>query len=200
MYNLIRWIITFIILIIFIILVKKEKIVLTPLKRNIIMIFILGGLSTILCLIPLENALFSFESPEDAYQYMYLKSLKKDAIIINGESSTKIINKNETVYFPRKEDGWKLDPTSVPKIVYKEAIDKYSIHIIRYGNTDDYYVTVTSYNNKKFTLSDSKKSNFQSNDITGNADITIYSYVGCVNSIEDNYYILIDDEKILINI
>ena len=200
MYNLIRWIITFIILIIFIILVKKEKIVLTPLKRNIIMIFILGGLSTILCLIPLENALFSFESPEDAYQYMYLKSLKKDAIIINGESSTKIINKNETVYFPRKEDGWKLDTTSVPKIVDKEAIDKYSIHIIRYGNTDDYYVTVTSYNNKKFTLSDSKKSKFQSNDITGNSDITIYSYVGCVNSIEDNYYILIDDEKILINI
>ena len=201
MYNLIRWGIAFVIVLLVIILMKRKKIKLSPIKINLILLLILCGSSALLCLLPVENLFISFKTPERAYQYMHLKSIKKDDFVLNGKDSSMVITSEKTDYFPKDKNGWKLDPFINTKRVYHKVKDKYSINIVRYGNTKDYYVTVTSYNDKKFNLTDSKKSKFYSRDTNvKTVDMKVYSYVGYVHNIDENYYLLIDDEEININI
>lgn len=201
MNELIRWIIIFLVFLLVIIVRIKTKGKLQISELLICFIVIFGGFSLILFMIPIEDLFITFKKTEDIYKYDNLKNLDSNSNVIEGEKSILIIFDDKSYFYSKCDKGLKLGKSNKTNVVYKKWQDGYRISIIRYGNTDDYYVNIINLKGKDFNIIDSLKTEFVNNNIkVKNSKNIYYRYVGYIHKLDENYQIVLNGKKVEITI
>ena len=159
--------------------------------------FLIVGIGTLLLLIPFENYFIEFETIDELYKYKYSTNIPEDAIILYGKDSVKlIINDEETFYFAKDENGYKLSSNdSCATILYHKIVNDCSIRVFRFKKTNDYYISIVNLSGDYKKISDSEQTKF--NSVVYNMSGKDYYYNhGYVYDLNDDYYIEIDGEKV----
>lgn len=199
-FELIRWLL-FIVLIAIILLVskkihRKRKFVIS----SIIISFLIIALSANL---PFENLFVNFDAPEKVFKY----TNSGDIIdIVDGKDSCMIVystNKNGYNLYcvPKSENGYKIPHYRYAKKILQEQNEKLFYIIQQASKTDDYYLyAFTTSKEENINLKSNKSNNIRNfvldNDINEIKQIIFYEYID--NYETDDYYLIINDEKVTI--
>ena len=163
MYSIIRLIIGAVILLCVTLIISKLK---TKNKRKLkLFTFILCGIFvTVLSLVPFENLFITFDSPEKSYNYVYSEEIK---LVVPGNESDLVVGEKDdgtlvSLIVPKTNKGWKIGRGFDTKIIvpYKLLDAKNSISVLRYKNTDDYFLSIYSYEDSLLEIEDSINSEF----------------------------------------
>lgn len=157
-------------------------------------------LTSISALIPIENALITFSSPESAYNYNNSGNVK---LIVDGEKTDFVVGTkgDADVYLiiPKSNDGWKLGMGLDTKKVFQTISNGITIYVYKYKNTDDYYITVLDTNGGSTNITDNHNSKFKHlekfNSILGK---TFYTYYAYINNFDDQYTLTVNGNSIII--
>lgn len=192
MYKIIRVIIFAIFLAIFL-YIKRRKIL--SAKFKFVYLGLCIGLLYLISAYPIENAFYTFKTPEAAYKYLYSETeLKK----LEGGNSTLLIPTGEKENCPRDilpktHDGWKLSTIKESWPILDEFFGQTLVKIEKCNG--DYYVFISGENIG--TVSDNKSSSFQYEKIPilkGTVDVFTYAYVEDIT----DYALIIDGKTIQI--
>ncbi len=177
MYTAIRMLVVSIITVIVAILLVKKK----PQHRKRIIIYSCIAwmiIPTALYLVPVENVLVGFNTPEEVFNY----TIKGTIIdVVEGQDSAMIVylteKKTYSAAFSRKENNkWKIVVSSSYSCVTSPA----GFFVFRIGKTDDHYLTGVV-PGKNTVVKDSNDSAFN---VIGKG--FVYAYIG---NIDDGYSI-----------
>lgn len=191
-YGIVRLIIWILILFVASIIIRKSKLLHKKLVLAITFIFA-TVLVTVIGLIPVENSVKYFDSPESVFAYR--SSGKIEDIIYGKESCLLISSTDPNTYsdmiIPKTSDGYKLPSVfSIKKIADKmNGLGSFEIYHVK--DTNDYYLSGTCFSNgNPLELSDNKNSEFT---IIGTEPINdetnsyyIYAYL---DNLEGEYYL-----------
>lgn len=155
-------------------------------------------LTSLTALIPFENKVTNFESPEQAYTYVHPYEIE---LVLDGEISTFVSGKKDDItssilIIPKDENGWKvgrgIDINST-YIVY-EGI---TINVYQYKDTCDYYFAVSDVGNVKATVTDNRNSSFiETYNYLETTDGTYYSYYTYTSEPDSEYTITVNGTNI----
>lgn len=150
------------------------------------------------CLIPVENALVTFPSPQKAYTYWY--GSDNVILVIDGEDTSRVIEKkgNDTftgAVLPKTKEGWKiagpLDNVNSETRIYNEII----IWVYNREGSDDYYLQLfDSKDRRELQVTDSLGSeiyDYKEYD-SRLRDSTKWYYFTCVTDLDGDYELTID--------
>ena len=145
--------------------------------------------TTILALLPVENAFLTFSSPQSAYQYNHTGDVK---LVVSGEITDFVVGAkgdvDEYTILPKCDDGWKLGMGFDTKRIHQTVSDGVVVYVYQYKNTDDYYITILDTSGGPLELTDNRNSNFQCLEHTNEAlDTTFYTYYGYIHDYDDSY-------------
>lgn len=145
--------------------------------------------TTILALLPVENAFLTFSSPQSAYQYNHTGDVK---LVVSGEITDFVVgvqgDVDEYAILPKSDDGWKLGMGFDTKRIHQTVSDGIVVYVYQYKNTDDYYITILDTSGGPLELTDNRNSNFQCLEHTNEAlDTTFYTYYGYIHDYDDSY-------------
>lgn len=123
-------------------------------------------------IIPLENAILTFSSPEAAFTYYNNGDI---VLAIDGEETALVIAYDSTTLIvPKVENGWKLGMGHETKTVYSSIDNGFWISVLRYRETNEYYIIVSGVSKNISKIEDNKDSIFRfSEDLN-----TYYAYIG----------------------
>lgn len=170
-------------------------------KKNVI---IVSSISLILCAIllffPVENLFISFDTPKKAFNYCRTGEIKG---VLYGDESSLIYYKTNSgtysyVFVQRTDKGYKLPEIYNGEIIANRFDSKGKFEVRRVNKTNDYYVIGYTVLVNDSMIKDSNNqliSNVIYSDTTGSKTIIFYSYI---DDFEDEYYLLINNEKIYI--
>lgn len=167
----------------------------------IINFFVSVAISTILALIPIENSFMTFSSLESVYDYTHIENIE---LVVNGEQTDFVVStlmRNEYNYsiFPKTDKGWKIGMASDIKSVSTSLYGGASINVYRYKNSNDYYVSVYNSDGGPLEITDDRGSVFQSTEQTVyKLNQTYYIYYAYVNSLDDQYELIINGNTVKI--
>lgn len=169
-------------------------------KKYILSVIIVVLLITVSAFLPFENAMVTFASPEEAYNY-YIFGTPDIRLIVNGNNSDLVIgNKNGTdicLIIPKTTDGWKIGIGADTKTVAHLLTDGITISVYQYKKTNDYYITVLDINGESSQITDSCHSSFSSVERTDSAKEKPYiMYCAHISSVSPQYSIHIDGNQI----
>ncbi|MDE6020430.1 MAG: hypothetical protein K2H01_05465, partial [Ruminococcus sp.] len=123
-------------------LIKKSRVI-HKRRWSIIAFVVAVILTTISTLIPIENALITFSSPESAYNYNNFGNVK---LIVDGEKTNFVIGAkgDADIYaiVPKSNGGWKIGMGLDTKKIIQTTSDGITIYVYQYKNTNDYFITV----------------------------------------------------------
>lgn len=144
---------------------------------------------------PVENAFFSFQSPNDVFSYMHREG---PSLLIEGRKSALVVAKDETesiIYeiVPKTKSGWKLPTITSSKEIVRRFYGATHVQIYSCSN-EDYYVFVIA--NDINTIRDNKGSKFQCEKrMVGGRSITSgYAYVDDLTE----YCLMLDGNEVKI--
>ncbi len=196
MYAIIRYIFALIIAALCLLFIKKTK------KQRITLAIIAAIAAVIISsLIPVENAFMTFSSPEDACKYVYFDSNKIELTVDGNESSLAVLRRGNTynyIIVPKSDDGWKLDSGMATGLNSKTRLvnvirpsDEYTVEILRYADTSEYYIGVTGHYSSISAISDSLGSDFYHLVSDSGAYHTYYAYI---NGYGEDYELTLNGE------
>lgn len=194
--RLVLWSIAFIISLL---LIRKSRAI-HKRRWSIVAFVVTVILTTISALIPIENALITFSSPESAYNYNNSGNIK---LIVDGEKTNFVIGtKGDTDIYaivPKSNGGWKIGMGLDTKKVIQTISDGITIYVYQYKNTNDYFITVLDTKGGSSDITDNLHSEFKylekSNSTLGK---TFYTYYAYINDFNDQYALTVNDKLIKI--
>ena len=159
-------------------------------KHRITYVILFIGFIMIISAFPIENFIYTFKSPEEAYEYLYSKTTLKT---FDGKNSTLALpvedeNDSPQEFFIKVENGWKLKTVNSCKTIVQGSFDSALVQIIKCNG--DYYVTVASMDG--INISDNKNSSY----FCEKQSIATYA-LAYVEDITD-YALIIDGKRIQI--
>jgi len=196
--RLIFWVMLFVILFF---RLKKSKVV-KKRQATIIIFSVCMMLGLLLHFIPVENLFFSFKSPDKVLNYYKGRSA---GYILNGNDSSMIIyskgnNEFSSVIVPKSEKGYKIPSLfSVRKILPKfgrsGSFDVY--HVL--GTSDYYVLGIISVNGHESNIIDSNNELVNVITETEFDDSKTMFICSFVENFTNEYYIIVNGEKILVS-
>ena len=166
-------------------------------RRDALRAFVLATvITTLLTLVPIENAFATFSSPENAFRYSNFGTIQQ---VVAGQKADFVVAKNgeKSIYaiFPKTDKGWKLSRWLDLELTTSVITEETTVSVYRYKNTEDYYVTVFGNNGGVLSVSDSRNSEFVSLACANAAlNQTFYTYYAYASAL-DNYYVLTVNNK-----
>ena len=178
-------------------IVNKSKII----KKKIIVV-----ISLVLCLIigtfsnliPVENLFISFKTPESVLWYF---QGGKVVDVVHGNESSMVISWNKRnssinpFVVPRSTNGYKIPSVFSVRIIFCESVANGLIDTI-YSvlGSNDYYFIGSAFSDKEVSIIDSNGKDVQ---LISEWFFDSYSilFFGYIESLENDYYLLIDGEK-----
>ena len=204
MYNLVRLIIGCIIFACSMIAVKKSKAVNKRAWRLVFAILsvVLTGL---LGFFPFENLFVTFDSPKAAYNYYYTFEKSNIDLIVEGDTCDFVLGgKNGTVtqtalIIPKTTDGWKIGIGADIKHIVRKDYDKNDLSVIKYKNTNDYFVIIFNIKGEKLTITDEYNTQFfPMEKIIDSNGQTFVAYYGHITDFNSQYSVTVDGKKIVL--
>lgn len=157
----------------------------------------------VLEIIPFENAIITFSSPESVYKYVTLgNSCVK--MVISGENSDLVIGgcEREDTYLivPKETNGWKIGTAIGTKRIRHILTDGIIICVYQYMDTSDYYITVFNAEGGPVEITDFYDSEFLSWErYEEKLDMTYVTYCAYVPNFDEEYWIEVNNEKIVVD-
>lgn len=199
-FELIRWVL-FIVLIVIILFVSKK---IHRKKKFLISSIIISFLViTLSANLPFENLFVNFDTPEKVFKYTNSGAIVD---IVDGKDSCMIIystNRNGyNLYFvPKSKNGYKIPHYRYAKNILQEQNEKLFYVIKQTSKTNDYFLyAFTTSKDENINLKSNKSNNISNfvldNDINEIKQIIFYEYID--NYEADDYYLIINDEKVII--
>ncbi len=156
----------------------------------------------VLYFIPFENLFVTFSSPEAAYKYAkYGES--NIALIVPGDECDLVIDKRgdssyELDYISKNNDGWKLSIGIDSKTVFQKHHNGVTIEILRYKNSQDYFIDVSGLQSESLDLSDNLNSEFLCLQ-RGSTNLTPCIYYAHISGFDESYKLFVNGEIIVLN-
>ena len=153
--------------------------------------------STLLTLVPIENNVYSFDSPEASYRYFGNRG--EVQLVVPGDECDFIVAKEgayTTVYdiIPKTDDGWKL-PANFDTDVASYNSGNVKLTVWLYKPTGEHFILVqTADRSIKSTVTDCYGSKFYSW-----KNGSEFEYYARVQDFNDQYLILIDGTEYKFN-
>ena len=199
-YVMFRFLFWILLLVIFLLLIKKLHIN-HKFRWTAITFMITLVLTTIVYLFPIENAFMTFSSPQSAYRYNHFGYVN---LVINGKQTDFVVASNgDTDLYtivPKTKEGWKIGMGSDTRIIYQIITDGIVVYVYQYKNSDDYYIIISNTNEGPIKISDSRGSKFISSNKTSSAvNKDYYTYYDYINNFNDMYEVIIDDKVVEIS-
>ena len=182
------------------IIIKKCR---TNLKNKLYSIFSILSILFIIILnfLPFENLFVTFDSAEEAYNYIDFGSSNVELVVEGDESGLVIDRSNKSdiyLIIPKNNDGWKIGIGSDTKRISRIINDGIVVYVYQYKNTNDYYVTVLNTNNVDSIVYDSCNSNFYCLEKTNESmETKIVTYYAHITDFDSQYWIDVDGERIV---
>lgn len=115
--------------------------------------------------ISFENLFITFDSPEDAYEYVNIGDSNIE-LVIEGDNCDFVIDSkkesNKYLIIPKSKNGWKIGIGADTKRIVQKAQKSIVIYVYQYKNTKDYFITVFDTNGGSLDISDNCNSQFYS--------------------------------------
>lgn len=199
-YVMFRFLFWILLLVIFLLLIKKLHIN-HKFRWTAITFMITLVLTTIVYLFPIENAFMTFSSPQSAYRYNHFGYVN---LVINGKQTDFVVASNgDTDLYtivPKTKEGWKIGMGSDTRIISQIITDGIVVYVYQYKNSDDYYIIISNTNEGPLKISDSRGSKFISSNKTSSAvNKDYYTYYAYINNFNDMYEVIIDDKVVEIS-
>lgn len=200
MFSTIRTIICVILFIIALPIFKKYKVFNERKKSIVWTLTLMIAVPTIIGFVPFENIFVTFDSPENVYTYINGKEDIK--LTIEGNNSDLVIGYKDDIYtyliVPKTSKGWKIDTIPNNRKIIRDTSNGNIIHVDRYKNTNDYYITVYKMSGKALDIRDSSDSKFYSLEKEALSTETkkFITYYAHIKDFDSNYWISIDNKKI----
>lgn len=185
--------------------IRKSKV---EKKRRLIIVTLACALllGTVSQLLLIENVFVTFSSPESAFGYISSGEVR---VIIEGKETTMILSSTQDAesytILPKTDKGWKISTGIAQREVFGKTVGLCQISVHNYRNTSDYYISIVDVSETArenlLSISDSKGSSFHEFVKNPNSrSVTYMAYVdGFDESSMDEYYLLINGEKIVIS-
>ena len=153
---------------------------------------------SILMLIPVENVIIGFKSPETAFRYSSSRHADGNIVVTGNQSAFVVATKESTdiqLIVPKTKKGWGIGIGLHTKHVESLLIEGFAIDIYQYRDTGDFYIRVFDANGSSATIEDSCGSNFlvteKRNDSVNKTYRTYYAYIPNYN---EQYELYIGDK------
>lgn len=165
---------------------------------RIFLIVLVMAQTSVLCLFPVENYLFSFESVENAYHYANSGEIET---VIEGEDSELVVGKNDNVYvylvIPKTKHGFKASVGADLKRVFYNFTNGIRVEIYQHRSIDDFYVSVTDTGGGDFSAMDNVNSEFYpvAEEIEPVGEI-YYTYYAFINAENGQYELTVNGETV----
>lgn len=153
-------------------------------------------LGTISYIVPVENALITFQSPESAFHYTNSGDIK---LVLEGQNTDMVISSKNEIYtyilLPKNNNGWKIGSGADIKTIAKKTSEDVIVDVYQYKNSNDYFITVFVTNGGAADVSDNQESTFYSlsqyNDVLESYYNTYYAHIQNWN---DQYILIVNGE------
>lgn len=191
-YSFVRLAICVIVFAICFIIIKKSN---CKKKRRAYIISIIFVLlfGCVISFIPFEN-IFGFSSLESAYYYYNTSPIK---LIVHGSTTDCVLSDDmsgeQMSILPKSDDKWKIHMGWDTKLIALENHDNVSVMIVRYKESRDFYIYVTSADPGPISLSDNRNSEFVS--LTkhySSMGETYYDYYAYIENLDSGYKLLVN--------
>lgn len=188
--------------IISLIIIRKFVRTKTKFKRIVFSILIFIVITAVMSSfsVTMENLICKFDTAESAFKFNHSEEIIN---IVDGESSCMIIykkqkNVNGIYYLNKSEKGYKFPHSFISQEIDFIVFDNCTISISKIRGTNDYYVFGSTFPAKtEPTVIDNNGRSVQKNIVQsfdGNIITAFYDYID--NYETDDYYLIINDEKI----
>ena len=146
--------------------------------------------------IPFENYILTFETPVKVFNYEYIGA--RDAkVVAEGGQSALVVGKTgstKVMIVPKENGKWILGDFQKTKIIGK-AGDGYTLMVLNYSGTDDYYINISGASDLPLTVSDSIGTVF--NKLIHSSGL-FFDYYACIINPDSDYKLSIGDDIISI--
>lgn len=164
---------------------------------RIFLIVLIMAQTSILCLFPVENGLFSFESAEKSYRYSNPGNVRA---VVEGEDSGMVIGEDDDTLIysviPKTEDGWKICVGADVKRVFYNYSDGIKVEIYQHRKIDDFYVCVTDTNGEASEIKDNVNSEFLSVASGYSTAFKTVFYYAFINAESGSYEVTLNGETV----
>lgn len=183
------------------ILSKKTKFFerILPFGRKVRLILVIGIsviLVTALFAVPFENLFITFSSRDSAYSYYNSNELTH---VVDGKCSDLAISQNSKgcsiSVIKRDGDGWKIGRNSDLVTVKFIANHDTTIRLLRYKNTDDYYISICT--EGAASVKDNNSTKFvQLSYVFENSNVEFFDYYGYIHDYGEWYELTVNGDNI----
>jgi len=192
MFTIVRYVAWFIIGLLAILVCIKFPYKLVKIISGIIAVILL----IVAMIVPFENLVVSFSSPEEALNYTNPKA--KVLFSVDGEDTTFVVGKiSEGKYtdliVPKKNDRWKVGMSLYVQRNHYVAVGGFSATVKGYKGSTDKYISISVYE-KIESLSDNRNSEFMSPD----SNLGMYHFNAFVKDFDDDYRLYINGQEYLL--
>lgn len=201
LFNVIRILLFFIFSVFIVIGIRKTKIV----KKKIVsflLVFLCIILISISGILPVENLIISFKSPESVFNYTHLGKIND---IVYGEKSCMIVysegeDKSGNYIIPKSEKGYKIPNYFTVKNVSHKFSKDGCFDVYNVLETDDYYIfgSIIS-KDSTITIFDNNNKPIKNLVINmANTDTKTVFFYDFSKNISDEYYLIINNQKVTV--
>lgn len=172
-------------------IVHKQKWIIFALITTIL-------ISSVLALIPIENAFITFSSVESSYSYSNQGNVQ---LIIKGKQSDFVVGKSGDTYYPniipKTSNGWKLAIATNSEIKKHVVVDGVTVRIYKHKTSDDYYISIWSLDGEKLEIFDNQNSEFFPLERISN-NHSYYTYYAYNYRLDNQYALTVNGKDIII--
>ncbi len=151
--------------------------------------------------VPLEEAVLTFPSPEEAFHY---KSDEEIGAFAEGNESTMVItqepgiNENTVSILEKTENRWKAPINLLnTKIVEVKLINAATFILYRYQATNDFYLIVMEPADQTVELSDNRGSQFHClKRAVPEHNVSTYTYYAFLDGVDKDYVLTVDGTEV----
>lgn len=151
-------------------------------------------------LIPFENAFFTFQTPESAFQYVNMKTDVK--VTVYGEKSCLVVGEkgkvDQYLIIPKSSDGWKLGRGADTKIIKSEMADSVAVCVYQHKKTGDCYISVFDTEGEPIELHDNYKSVFAYSEETVSPNKEYGTYYAYISYADGEYQLTVNGRTVTI--
>lgn len=137
-----------------------------------------------------------YESLEEAQKH---SGVGEPYLVIEGLESARIIGYEDTAFFDKTENGWKISTsyTTIAKSI--KRVEGKTIYVAQYNFSNEYYITISGVENSDCIITDNRDSTFymfegKKDDL----DDATYTYYAYINKLDTEYKITIDGKSVAI--
>ena len=199
LYNFVRWIISFIIIGIVLLIIKKS-----PLKKHSVISKAIPIIVAVICFsqwnIPFENYIYSFPSLEKSFKYCNTDKHVEILTVFEEKNSGIVLYESENGYANyialKTDDGWKISNIKTYNIECVKTENNYTMVVYHIKNTDERYILISAdFIDPTAKITDSKGNIFKYVEDTD--DLFKYTtYFHCYSGNDFDYTVYINGEKV----